>query len=74
MEYVQSLMLSQLLQHEMTGGKDGALAGQRTAEIKFIFCNVPLFGGRPLRDPALDWHWSCLPLQHWGFAGGDMVA
>jgi len=33
--------------------KDG-LVRKETAEIKFIFCNVPLFGGWPLReDPAL---------------------
>jgi hypothetical protein len=43
------------LEHEMTGGKDGArLQGYGQRRQKFVFCNVPLFGVWPLRDPALD--------------------
>jgi hypothetical protein len=39
----------------MTGGKDGArLQGYGQRRQKFVFCNVPLFGVWPLRDPALD--------------------
>jgi len=37
---MQSLMLSQLFKHEMTGGKDGS-ALQRTAEIKLCLLQRP---------------------------------